>query len=453
MTDKLAITATGLGKAYSRDGGAFGAFRRAMTGRPDDRGFWALRDIGFSVAAGEAVGIVGENGSGKSTLLQLICGTLQPTSGAISVSGRIAAMLELGAGFDPDFTGRENVFLAASVYGLTDSEIRDRLPAIEAFAEIGPYIDRPVSEYSSGMYARLAFAVCAHVDADILVVDEILGVGDAAFRQKCGRFMQAFRQRGTLVFVSHDAGAVQGSCDRAIWLDHGRMVADGPVDEVLDLYMGAGTPLSDGVSDTARSPLHLWPPFEDARLGERNVITVAPFDPLCASHGFGGARIADCFLSTGNGERSTSLRGGQVVTLHICARVSADLASPIFGYIFRDAIGQNLFGDNTYLAYRRHPPSAVVGDLLEARLEFRMPYLPQGTYTVAPSIISGTQNDHVPVNWLEDALVLTVSGDAVRHGAVGVPMRSLRTSYRPAERVDAAAALRPPREQADALES
>jgi len=170
--------------------------------------------VNLSVGRGETVGIIGRNGSGKSTLLQMICGTLRPSAGNVNVRGRIAAMLELGSGFNPQFTGRENVRLGASVLGLTASEIEARFESIAAFADIGAFMDQPMKNYSSGMHARLAFAVCANVDADILVVDEILSVGDAAFQQKCMRYLNRFRLHGTLLFVSHDSGAVVKLCDQ-----------------------------------------------------------------------------------------------------------------------------------------------------------------------------------------------------------------------------------------------
>ena len=187
--------------------------------------YWALQNVDLEVHRGETLGLIGRNGSGKSTLLQLICGTLSPSLGEVTTHGRVAAMLELGAGFNPEFTGRENVHLAASVLGLSHDEIQDRFEAIAAFAGIGDFMEQPVKIYSSGMYARLAFAVAAHVDADILIVDEILAVGDAAFAQKCMRFIRGFKQNGTLLLASHDVGAVLNLCDRALWLDRGSVRA------------------------------------------------------------------------------------------------------------------------------------------------------------------------------------------------------------------------------------
>ena len=201
------------------------------------REFWALRDVSFDVRRRECVGIIGRNGAGKSTLLQIITGTLQPTGGTVERRGRVAALLELGSGFNPEFTGRENVYMNASILGLTKEEIDARYQAILDFAEIGEFIDQPVKTYSSGMMVRLAFAVVAHVDADILVVDEALAVGDAFFQQKCMRFIRKFKEEHTILFVSHDTGAVVNLCDRGVLLEGGQVKMIGSPKEVSEQYL------------------------------------------------------------------------------------------------------------------------------------------------------------------------------------------------------------------------
>ena len=199
--------------------------------------FWALRDVSFNVRRGETIGIVGRNGSGKSTLLQMICGTLTPTLGEVTVNGRIAALLELGAGFNPEFTGHENVRLSGLLYGLSEEELRNRYDAILDFAEIGNFIDQPVKTYSSGMYVRLAFAVAINVSPDILVVDEALSVGDEAFQRKCFARIDAIRKAGaTILFVSHAASTVSELCNRALLLDHGELLTQGPPKYVVSRY-------------------------------------------------------------------------------------------------------------------------------------------------------------------------------------------------------------------------
>lgn len=202
------------------------------------REFWALRDVSFEVRKGETVGIIGRNGSGKSTLLQMVCGTLSPSSGAVRTNGRVSALLELGSGFNPEFTGRENIYMNGSVLGLTEADIAARYEEIVTFAEIGDFIDQPVKTYSSGMVVRLAFAVSVYVDPDILVVDEALAVGDAAFQYKCLDRLKQMSQSGvTLLFVSHDIGMVQNFCDRAIYLHNGEIKAQGASDNLAELYM------------------------------------------------------------------------------------------------------------------------------------------------------------------------------------------------------------------------
>lgn len=201
------------------------------------RDFWALKEVSFEVKKGETVGIIGKNGSGKSTLLQLICGTLAPTTGEVKTFGRIAALLELGSGFNPDFTGRENVYLNGAVLGLTKAEIEDRFEAIEAFADIGDFIDQPVKTYSSGMYVRLAFAVQVHIDASIVIIDEALAVGDIFFQQKCFSRLEELRKSGVaILFVSHGMTTVEQFCDRAVFLDHGRSIFVGPAIEATKLF-------------------------------------------------------------------------------------------------------------------------------------------------------------------------------------------------------------------------
>jgi lipopolysaccharide transport system ATP-binding protein len=201
--------------------------------------FWALRDVTFSLPRGETFGVVGRNGSGKSTLLQLVCGTLTPTAGDVSVKGRVAALLELGSGFNPEFTGRENVYLNASLLGVSKEQLDQNFEAITAFADIGNFLDQPVKTYSSGMHVRLAFAVIAHVDADILVIDEALAVGDAYFQQKCIRWLREFRQRGTVLFCGHDTSAIINLCKSAIWLDAGAIKRIGPANEVCEDYLAS----------------------------------------------------------------------------------------------------------------------------------------------------------------------------------------------------------------------
>jgi len=249
MSSDIAIKVSNLSKCYQTYGrphdrlkqSIYPRFQR-LAGKPPKqyfKEFWALKDVSFEIKKGETVGIIGRNGSGKSTLLQMICGTLNPTSGSIQTNGRIAALLELGSGFNPEFTGRENVYMNATVLGLSREETDARFDDIVAFADIGDFIEQPVKTYSSGMFVRLAFSVMVHVDADILVVDEALAVGDAFFTQKCMIQIKKLMDSGvTLLFVSHDSNAVKALCSNAVLLDHGELTCIGDTNKVVEAYYG-----------------------------------------------------------------------------------------------------------------------------------------------------------------------------------------------------------------------
>ncbi|MGZ8187226.1 MAG: ABC transporter ATP-binding protein, partial [Methylosarcina sp.] len=216
------------------------------------REFWALRGVSFEIKKGETVGIIGRNGSGKSTLLQLICGTLNPTGGSVQTHGRIAALLELGSGFNPEFTGRENVYMNAALLGLSKEQTDARFDDIISFADIGDFIEQPVKTYSSGMMVRLAFAVIAHVDADILVIDEALAVGDAFFTQKCMRFLRSFMKTGTVLFVSHSTNSIRSLCTHAIWIEKGNLLQQGSPKNICENYLEAFYEAQQGKSTTTR---------------------------------------------------------------------------------------------------------------------------------------------------------------------------------------------------------
>lgn len=435
MSCEIAIRAAGLGKAY------------AIFRKPQDRlkqmlfrgrrryydEYWALRGIDLTVHKGETVGIIGRNGSGKSTFLQLVCGTLTPTCGDLTVNGRIAALLELGAGFNPEFTGRENVYLAASVLGLTNEQIDQRYDAIAAFADIGDFINQPVKLYSSGMYARLAFAVAAHVDADILIVDEILAVGDAAFTQKCMRYIHKFRETGTLFFVSHDTAQVVSLCDRAVWLDSGEVREIGAAKDVCyhyiaDLHSERDTSNAFRIGGSRGGAPAPAAPVRDARDGllkssqHRNTIEIFDFNDDSPWFGAQGARIVGVHLLDAQGQSPAALEGGEVVTLKITCQTQKDIHSPIVGFYVKDRLGQNLFGDNTYLTYRGLPVSVPAGQGFAASFRFQLPYLPTGDFAVVAAVAEGAQDDHVQHHWLDDAMFFRVHSSHVIRGLVGLPM-------------------------------
>jgi len=401
------------------------------------REFWAVKDVSFEVKKGETIGIVGRNGSGKSTLLQMICGTLNPSSGNIQTQGRIAALLELGSGFNPEFTGRENVYMNASVLGLSKEEIDERFDEIIAFADIAEFVEQPVKTYSSGMYVRLAFAVIAHVDADILVVDEALSVGDAFFTQKCMRFLRDFMKTGTVLFVSHDTGSVISLCNHAIWLEKGRIFKEGVPKQVCELYLEAFYEEKQGKSSTTRLRAFKKSddtlPMKDQRLefinasNLRNDLQIFKFDPSAASFGKGGAQICEVFLLDEDECRLDWIVGGEKVTLRVIVHTYENLNAPIIGFFVKDRLGQALFGDNTFLSTKGQYVHCLEGDEIQADFVFHMPLLPSGEYSITIAIANGIQEDiHVQHHWIHDAILFKAESSSVANGIIGIPMLKIK---------------------------
>lgn len=292
---------------------------------------WVLQDLNFSIKAGEAVGIVGINGAGKSTLLKMITGTTQPTTGTVTVNGRVSALLELGMGFHPDFTGRENAIMAGQLLGYNTDEMMAIMPEIESFAEIDEYIDQPVRVYSSGMQMRLAFSVSTAYRPDILIVDEALSVGDTYFQHKSFERIREYNKLGTtLLIVSHDKGAVQGVCDRAILLNGGKLAMEGEPESVMDYYNGMLTDQSDGN-------------VRQMQKADGTIQTVS---------GTGEATLVEAILCNEDGEKVEVVSVGQLLTIHAKVSVNVDLPELVFGYQIKDRLGQQVFGTNTYLMHQ-----------------------------------------------------------------------------------------------------
>lgn len=406
------------------------------------RPYRALSDISFDVSRGEAIGLVGRNGAGKTTLMEMLQGTLLPTSGEVTTKGRVL-ILQLGTGFNPEFTGRDNAALNAAVMGLTPAEIAQRMPAIVEFAGIGDFLDQPVRTYSSGMYARLAFAVAAHIDADILLVDEVLAVGDMAFAQKCLRFIDSFKKRGTLVLCSHDLAAIRQHCDRALWLDAGRLRMVGNPKEVCDEYQRMVVVEGDGTAEMKFGGRRMGgrvveaPPGRDHRAaiieqeGLRNAIKVFEFDDQATWHGVRLASIDCVSIKSPDGARLCHLTGGESVVLDIEVRVHAPLAKPIIGFNVRNRQGQIIFGDNTYLTYRETPVAVGAGARLVARFSFQMPFLPTGEYAITCAIADGEQADAVQQHWIDDAVIFQVISSHVVKGLCGIPIQSIELLVQP----------------------
>ena len=353
---------------------------------------WVLKDISFHVEPGEAVGIIGINGAGKSTLLKLITGTAQPTTGSVQITGRLTALLELGMGFHPDFTGRQNAFMAGQLIGLSGAEITALMPQIEAFAEIGDYIDQPVRVYSSGMLMRLAFSLATAKRPDVLIVDEALSVGDAYFQHKSFERIRQFGQLGTtLLLVSHDRNAIQAICDRAILLDGGRLTKEGTPEEVMDFY--------------------------NARLVERENVTIRQAvltdGKIQTSSGSGEATVIDIALIDEHGERCEILDVGSFVTLQVKVLISAPIPRLVLGYMIKDRLGQVMYGTNTHI--KSLPIDDVKsGEIITYNFSFPLNLGP-GSYSVATALVSTDTHWTNNYEWRDLALLFTVANITREH--------------------------------------
>lgn len=355
---------------------------------------WVLQEISFKVEPGEAVGIIGINGAGKSTLLKLITGTTQPTTGNVAITGRVAAMLELGMGFHPDFSGRQNAIMAGQLIGLGEAEMRVLMPEIEAFAEIGDYIDQPVRVYSSGMQMRLAFSVATARRPDVLIVDEALSVGDAYFQHKSFDRIREFRKHGTtLLLVSHDKTAIQSICDRAILLDAGHLAKEGAPEEIMDFY---NAKLAERENQTVR--------LETLENGKVQTIS-----------GSGEATVRDICILDAGGQRVEVVDVGSDVVLQVTLAINADIPRLVLGYMIKDRLGQVMYGTNTHI---KQLPLADVkaGENIVYRFAFPANLGP-GSYSVATALVNTDTHLDINYEWRDLALVFTVMNISREHFA------------------------------------
>lgn len=359
---------------------------------------WAVRGVTLDIAPGESVAIVGRNGSGKSTLLKMLAGILPPQRGVVQTVGSVASMLELGSGFHPDFTGRENVFMNGAIHGLSERSVRGRLDAIVDFAELADFIDMPVRTYSSGMQMRLAFAVAAHVDPDILLLDEVLAVGDEAFQRKClGRIFDFKRRGGTLVFVSHDPNAVEQICDRAVLIDSGQIVLDGRPSDVVEAY-------HEVLAETPVRTKARFRSADAAPAASRSVFNLGGW-------GTGQAEITDVTLLGPKGETNRFLAGDPMV-VQLTIEADSPISAPSIGVGVQTGDGTMCFGTNTRLDGIETPD--IDGSAI---CEFRVADLPlhEGVFNVVVAVSSS--DDSMVYHWLDHAAEFSVFS---RRAGVGI---------------------------------
>ena len=388
------------------------------------REFWALKDVSFEVRKGETLGIIGRNGSGKSTLLQIICGTLVPSSGHVEINGRIAALLELGTGFNPEFSGRENVYLNASLLGLAKQEIDERYGEIIEFADIGDFIDQPVKTYSSGMLVRLAFAVAASVDPEVLVVDEAIAVGDIKFQAKCFRRFETLVARGTtILFVTHSTEQIVRHCTRACLLEAGAVLLIGSPRDVsntyLDLMFGSERQILDmpesqttGLFDQSTTALQQF-----TESGE-NFQQRQGYNKEEYRWGNGKARIVDFYISSGSGPHSCVFRTFDEIRLSMKVVFYESVEKPILGLSLKSPDGVTIFGNNSR---DWQPQSAFApvkaGDIVIASFEFRL-YLNSGDYLLSIGVATDVNGEIIPLDRRYDAIHISVSNDRAVFGLV-----------------------------------
>jgi lipopolysaccharide transport system ATP-binding protein len=425
--DTPAVSVQAVSKAYVRHATPWERLKALfLPDRYRGEEFWALRGVSLEVRRGETVGIVGRNGSGKSTLLQIIAGTLTPSSGRATVSGRISALLELGSGFNPDFTGRENALFQATLMGLSNAEIQDRFAEIAAFADIGDFLDQPVRTYSSGMFVRLAFAVAISVDPDVLIVDEALSVGDEGFQRKCYGRIRSFQERGgTVLFVSHSGGAVVDLCDRAVLLDHGERLLEGPPTEVVARYhkllfatpearqrmreellawTRGGPAPGDSLPDLSEPEDHSQPP---PSMTEHFDPTMVPISVL--SYDARGCEIERPQLLTQGGHPVNLLvrRRDYVYTYRV--RFTERAFKVRFGMLMKTVTGFELGGAVS------HPPSGGLdqveaGQLAEVQFRFRCFLLP-GMYFLNAGVVGVANGEEVFLHRFIDVLAFRVQAE------------------------------------------
>jgi len=383
------------------------------------RKFKALDNVSFTISPGETFCIIGENGSGKSTMLQIIAGILQPTDGKAKVSGRVAALLELGSGFNPEFSGRDNVYLNAAILGLSRVETEKRFSSIEEFAEIGDFLDQPVKTYSSGMAVRLAFSVAIHVDPEILLVDEALAVGDVYFRQRCLRKVHELRQRGvTILFVSHSMGDVKAIGDRVMWLDHGRVREMGSTELVVAKYLAEMT--AKDSSFVEHQAEHRVDAISSAGQAPELVTNIPNVD---YRHGDERAEILGIAIFDENGNKVGMLEPNTKCVVRISARARQPLALPNIGFMMRNHMGIDFAGTNT-LREGYELAAMQPGDTVTVDFHLEIPELYPSHFSFSPSIADGSLSNYKTCDWIDNALVMQMGhAEGQIYGYLHLPCR------------------------------
>lgn len=372
--------------------------------------FYALKDINFQIKKGETIGVIGKNGAGKSTLLKILTGVLSASKGSYQVNGKTASLLELGAGFNPEMTGKENVYFNGSILGYTKKEMTQKLQLILDFADIGAFIHQPVKTYSSGMSVRLAFAVAINVDPEVLIIDEALSVGDLRFQLKCFRKLEAIKKKGTtILLVTHDLGAVMNYCDRAIWLHNGFVKEQGEPELVCKYYMSF---MAYGNETKKKNSLFLKRDVQkkDELISNDNQNIPWKSVSNCESFGNGDAEIIQVgFYESKKMESLEVLEGGEMVCLSLKIKVKKTIESPIVGFYFTDPQGNNILGTNTF--FQQNQPNQFEKNTEKIiRFSFQFPKIHNDEYHLTVAVANGTQKNHTQNHWIHDVFPIKVRG-------------------------------------------
>lgn len=363
------------------------------------RDFYALNDVSFEVEKGETLGIIGKNGSGKSTLLQIITGVLTPSAGNLYVNGKISALLELGAGFNPELTGIENIYLNGSLIGYSKEEMDKKLDDIISFADIGDFVHQPVKVYSSGMFARLAFAVAINVDPDILIVDEALSVGDAFFQSKCFHRFHDFKEMGkTILFVSHDMGSVKQLCSKVLWLDKGKKVSFGNKNEVCAEYVNSQIDDRNKISKKNTNYQTNYYSKEKVKGFKGQQYIVPKIKNVIPSGGTGEAEIKSFFINDDSGSTVSTLKVDEEYTFHMIAKFNKDVQNALFGFYLENNKGIQVIGVNNAI-YKKVLAYAKADCFYEVIFKLKIPKIQKGEYLISPAIACGIQENHIILCW------------------------------------------------------
>lgn len=391
---------------------------------------FALNDVSFEVMKGETVGIIGVNGSGKSTLLKIITGVLTPSSGDVTVDGKVSALLELGAGFNSEYTGIENIYLNGTLMGYTKAEMDIKVESILEFADIGEFINQPLKTYSSGMFARLAFSVAINVDPNILIVDEALSVGDIFFQNKCFRKFEELKNSGTtILFVSHDIGSIKQMCSRVLWLDNGSKIIYGEKNEVCTQYLNEKFRRLNKLNEETKKSaeiennnlLYYNKPTDSIKVPK---VKINKNDKLSEE-----ASIISFFIKNKSGNITTDINADETYYFHLIAKFNKEIDSAIFGFTLENNKGIDVLAVNTFVANNEKVIKCKKNTVVEAIFEIDIPKLRRGQYLISPAIADGTQINHRTITWLHNNLTINVDNGGYNLSMIELDLVSTINCY------------------------